>query len=279
MSTVSAPTGSEQSLLSAFVSHWLDLVISAIPTFIRLIPLYILITVSAATISILLLLSVGKATFHLACMMSPLIFILIGLAIRKIEPEFNKAYLPAAWYPIASRFWRYATPMAVAIGLTLNCAVLFSLGLADLNAFYQGKLPNLTFTSTIFTPERVHLIPMLLTTSIEQQLMFMPLFVVLGGRLEPHLIGLILSGRLNLDLAKQVQKSFTKRERFILGPLRLLVLIGIGFQYWGRSLDAHHNVMGTVMLLVSYFGWLFYACMLAHTAKKFALFEAKKNPA
>jgi hypothetical protein len=269
----------EQPFWSTFCRHWFGLVRSSVPTFLVLLPAYILVTVAASVVSVLVLLIFGKAAFHLVCMMSPLIFIVIGMAIGRIEPACRRAAKPEAWYPVASKFWRYGAPLAVTIGLTLNVVVLVSLVLSDLNSFHAGKLPNLTFPADLFTSEKLHLIPMLLTTSVEQQLMFMPLFVVLGGRLEPHLVGLILSGKLSLGEAKILQEGFSKREKFFLGPLRLLVLVGVGFQFWAKHLDATQNLMGTAMLLVSYLGWLFYACLLAHSSRSAGNLQAKKNPA
>lgn len=261
-----------------FFEHWLGALSSSVPLFLRLIPKYLAVTVIAACLSVMVLLVFGKAAFHLACMFSPLIFITIGMALRSADPDSPRAGAVSTWWPVASRFWRYSTPLALTIGLTLNVLILVSLFLADLSAVHAGKLPNLSFPVDLFSEAKLPLLPMLLTTAVEQQLLFMPLFVVMGGRFEPHIVGMVLGGRATIEQARHLQQEISKRQKLFLAPMRLLVLVGVGFQYWGKHLDATQNLMGTGMLFVSYFGWLFYACMLS-TLSRECLLEDKKNPA
>lgn len=268
-----------QPFLRTFIAHWLGTVRDAVPLFMKLLPAYIALTVLAATVSVAILLVLGKGAFHLACMFSPLIFIIIGMAIRSADSELASAGRAGAWLPVVTRFWRYATPLAVTIGLTLNIVILVSLFLADITAVHAGRLPNLSFPSDLFSAEKLPLLPMLLTTAVEQQFLFMPLFVVLGGRFEPHLVGMLLGGRLSISEARAIQGGFTKRQKLFLGPMRILVLVGVCFQYWGKEIDATQNGLGTVMLLISYFGWLFYACLLAVLVRGSTFEFAKKNPA
>lgn len=253
----------EQPFLSSFIEYWLGMIRAAVPYFIRLVPLYVLVTIIASVVSVLTLLTLGKAAFHVVCMFSPLIYVVLGMAIAKVDPAERRAFSPSAWLPVATRFWRYAAPLALAIGLTLNSIVLFALILGDLSSFRSGALPNLDFPDDLFTEEKRALFVILLTTSVEQQLLFMPLFVVLGGRLEPHLVGRILGGTLTLEQAKVEQARLSKRQTLFLGPMRILVLVGVGLQFAAKELDATKTIAGPALLLTSYLGWLFYACLLA----------------
>ncbi|MGI0646875.1 hypothetical protein ACRCPS_17820 [Pseudomonas aeruginosa] len=260
----------EQPFISSFAQYWLRTIRSAWPFFVRLIPLYLLVTITASVISVFTLLVLGKAAFHVACMFSPLIFVVVGMAIAKADPSERRAFSPAAWLPVATRFWRYGAPLALAIGLTLNVIVLFTLFLSDLGSWRSGALPNLAFPEEMFSEEKRPLFLILLTTSVEQQLLFMPLFVVLGGRLEPHLVGRILGGSLTFAAAKLEQAKLTKRQTFFLSPMRLLVLVGVGLQFAAKELDATKTVAGPVLLLGSYLGWLYYACLLACISRQSA---------
>lgn len=270
---------SSRSTPSAFVKGWSHAVLEAVPVFLRLIPAYLLITCLMASLAVVVLLMVGKAAFHLFCMFSPLIFIVFGLARGSLDRGDRWMIGPAAWADVAFRFWRYAAPLAIGIGLTLNLLILMNLVLADIAAFRAGDLPNLLFHTKLFTAEKLPMLPMLLTTAIEQQMMFMPMFVIMGGRFEPHLVALVLSRSISRLDAKSIQEGLTRRQKLLLSPLRFLVILGVLLQFTARSIDATVNVGGTFLLLASYFGWLFYGCLLAVFSRKPPFFEPKKNPA
>jgi len=127
------------------VKGWSHAVLEAVPVFLRLIPAYLLITCLMASLAVVVLLMVGKAAFHLFCMFSPLIFIVFGLARGSLDRGDRWMIGPAAWADVAFRFWRYAAPLAIGIGLTLNLLILMNLVLADIAAFRAGDLPNLLF--------------------------------------------------------------------------------------------------------------------------------------
>jgi len=271
-------TGSNSNA-SVFIKGWSHAVIEAVPVFLRLIPAYLAITCLMASLAVIVLLMLGKAAFHLFCMFSPLIFIVFGLARGVLDRKDRWMAGPAAWADVAYRFWRYAAPLAIGIGLTLNLLILMNLVLADVSAFRAGALPNLLFHSKLFTAEKLPMVPMLLTTAIEQQMMFMPMFVIMGGRFEPHLVALVLSRRITRHEAKAIQGTLTRREKLLLSPLRFLVILGVLLQFTARSIDATVNFGGIALLLISYFGWLFYASLLAVFSRSPPFFEAKKNPA
>lgn len=268
---------SSRSTPSAFVKGWSHAVLEAVPVFLRLIPAYLLITCLMASLAVVVLLMVGKAAFHLFCMFSPLIFIVFGLARGSLDRGDRWMIGPAAWADVAFRFWRYAAPLAIGIGLTLNLLILMNLVLADIAAFRAGDLPNLLFHTKLFTAEKLPMLPMLLTTAIEQQMMFMPMFVIMGGRFEPHLVALVLSRSISRLDAKSIQEGLTRRQKLLLSPLRFLVILGVLLQFTARSIDATVNVGGTFLLLASYFGWLFYGCLLAVFSRKPPFFEPKKT--
>lgn len=104
----------------------------------------------------------------------------------------------------------------------------------------------------------------------------MPNVVVLGGRLESNLVGLVLGGKMTLAEAKDYQAGLSKREKMFLGPMKMLVLVGVGCQYLAKELDATQNLLGAAMLLVSYFGWLFFACLLARLSLPAQFLMARK---
>lgn len=210
-------------------------------------------------------------------MFSPLIFIVFGLARGSLDRGDRWMIGPAAWADVAFRFWRYAAPLAIGIGLTLNLLILMNLVLADIASFRAGELPNLLFHTKLFTAEKLPMLPMLLTTAIEQQMMFMPMFVIMGGRFEPHLVALVLSRSISRLDAKSIQEGLTRRQKLFLSPLRFLVILGVLLQFTARSIDATVNVGGTFLLLASYFGWLFYGCLLAVFSRKPPFFEPKKT--
>jgi hypothetical protein len=265
----------KQSFLREFTESWLCTMKAAGPVFLRLLPMYIAITLVSSITAVAVLLVLGKAAFHLACMFSPLIFILIGMAIDRQSGSDFRASLPAAWLPLVLRFWRYTAPIALAIALILNFIFLFAMILGDLGAWRAGALPNLNFPADLFTSQKLPLLLMLLTTATEQQLVFMPFLVVLGGRLEPHMVGLVIAGRYTLDSALGVQAALSKREKFVLAPMRLLVMLGVSLQFMAKDISDSHMVFGKVLLLSSYFGWLMYVCMLACIAQRYASISPK----
>lgn len=250
-----------------FYSIWSGVVSQSAPVFVRLLPVYLAITLCTSIFAVAVLLVLGKAAFHLACMLSPLILVLIGLAADKLAGARGHAAAPASWLPVYAHFWRYSAPLALAIAVCLNVIFLIAMVLSDLGSWRGGALPNLNFPADLFTPQKLPLLLMLLTTATEQQLIFLPFLVVLGGRLEPHLVGGVVSGLYSRDQAFEMQRVLTKRQKGLLAPMRLLVMLGVSLQFMAKDISGDHPVVGKLLLLSSYFGWLMYACMLATITK------------
>lgn len=257
----------EPKFVSEFSSTWSSIVRGAAPLFVKLLPAYLAITLATSFLAVGVLLILGKAAFHLVCMFSPLVFLLIGMALDTQAGQKWVAAKPSAWLPVATRFWRYAAPLAMVVALCMNLMFLFAMLLGDLGAWRSGALPNLNFPTDLFTA-KLPLLLLLLTTATEQQLVFMPFLVVLGGRFEPHLVALVIAGRCSLDKAREAQAGLSKRDRFLYGPLRLLVILGVSLQFLAKDVSQDHAYMGKVLLLGSYFGWLMYACMLSVVASR-----------
>lgn len=259
MSSSSQPGG----FLAEFFSFWNDVIARAVPPFLKLMPMYLLLTLISSSAAVAVLLIFGKAAFHTVCMFSPLIFIVIACAIQRISTPGADQSSWFTWRPIYRAFWRYSSPLALSIAACLNVILLTALVLGDLSAWRAGALPNIGFPVDLFSAEKAPLLLMLLTTATEQQLVFMPFLVVLGGKLEPHLIGSVIAGKLTKAQAFEAQQLLSKQQKFVLAPLRLLVILGVSLQYLAKDIAPEFPDSSKLLLLSSYFGWLMYACMLA----------------
>lgn len=249
--------------------RWPGWIAEAIPVAVRVLPYFFSLTFFAAVMAITLLLVVGKAAFHLFSLASPLVFVLIALCAWKSGILPGGAVVRSSVGPRSPwrRFFKIATPLALVIGGVLNLIALVAMIGADAIAWKSGVLPRIAFPMELLDPEKRTLLVILYTTAVEQQLGLMPLFVVMGGRLEPFLIAAVVSRRITWDEASKIQSSLTKSEKFCLGPMRLLVLGGVCLQASARMLDATSNWLGVVLLLMSICGWLFY-CSLITVASK-----------
>lgn len=250
-------------------SDWPRWIKQAVPLFMQVLPAFIALTLLAAFTTVSILLILGKAAFHLASLCSPLIFLVLALALRRAGMLGDRPVLRTAvgtgspW----RNFFRVAAPLALVIGIALNAlAVLAMLG-SDIGAWKRGALPLTTLPLDLFSAEKRPLLVMLYTTAVEQQLSLMPLFVIMGGRLEPYLVAAVMAGRETWSSARAVQAQLHKSQKLVLGPMRLLTLCGVTLQATARALDATSNWIGVALLLVSIGGWLFYCCLIAVAAR------------
>ncbi|RJX72588.1 hypothetical protein [Pseudomonas sp. LS-2] len=249
--------------------RWPVWIAEAVPVALRVLPFFLALTFFAAMTAILLLLTVGKTAFHLFSLASPLVFIIIAMSAWK------SGMLPGSLVISQSigegspwrRFFKIAAPLALVIGGVLNLITLAAMFGADLSAWSQGDLPRTTFPLELLNPEKRTLLVILYTTAVEQQLSLMPLFIVMGGRLEPLLVAGVIARRINWEQAFKIQASLSKREKLCLGPMRLLVLGGVCLQASARVLDATSSWVGVGLLLASICGWLFYCCLITVAAK------------
>lgn len=178
-------------------SDWPRWIKQAVPLFVQVLPAFVALTLLAAFTTVSILLILGKAAFHLASLCSPLIFLVLALALRRAGMLGDRPVLRTAvgtgspW----RNFFRVAAPLALVIGIALNAlAVLAMLG-SDIGAWKRGALPLTTLPLDLFSAEKRPLLVMLYTTAVEQQLSLMPLFVIMGGRLEPYLVAAVMAGR------------------------------------------------------------------------------------
>lgn len=248
---------------------WRDWCAGVLPIFLSVLPLYLLVTLSFAVVSVGLLLVFGQTTFHVFCLSSPLIFIVLATCMANcglISPRKVLRSSCGAGSPWRACF-HMATPFALVVALLLNMVAIAIMLKADLAAWGSGALPRLSLPADLFTSEKKYLLVILYTTAIEQQLGFMPFMVIMGGRFEPHLVGQMMVGRLTWAQAKAKQALLTKKEKLVLAPFRLLVLGGVALQFSAKHLNAAANHYGLWLLIGSILGWLFYACLLAQATR------------
>lgn len=248
---------------------WRGWVLSAWPLFLSVLPSYSALTLGFALVSVALLLVFGQTVFHLFCLSSPLIFIVLANCMTKVGLVPTGGVLKAAIGPGSPwrRCFHMATPYALAIALLLNMIAVAIMLKADLAAWGNGTLPRLSVPEDLFTTEKKYLLVILYTSSIEQMLGFMPFLVIMGGRFEPHLVGAMMAGRLTWAEAKKKQDLLSKKDKFVLAPLRLLVLGGVMLQFSAKQINATVNHYGLWLLIGSILGWLFYACLLAQASR------------
>lgn len=251
------------------IAHWRTWLNGALPIFLRVLPLYFLVTFLAAMIAIVLLLTVGKAAFHVFSLGSPLVFFVLALCCWKAGAIpgsllFTKAIGPGSPW---RNFFRLATPLALIIGGLLNVVALGAMLSSDIAAWQTGSLPRFEIPSQLFGEGKRNLLVILYTSAVEQQLSIMPLFIIMGGKVEPYLVAAMMSGRVTWEKAKLMQEALSKRDKLILGPMRLLVICGVLLQASAKWLDATTNSLGVGLLLVSICGWLFYCSLLASAAQ------------
>lgn len=248
---------------------WKGWVAGALPLFFGVLPIYLLVTFSFAVVSVTLLLITGQTAFHLFCLASPLIFLVLAICMARLGLLPEGTVLRSSVGPGSPwrRCFQMATPFALAIALLLNTIAVAIMIKADLAGWSNGTLPRLSFPADLFTSEKKYLLVILYTTAIEQQLGFMPFMVIMGGRFEPHIVGRMMAGRLNWAQAREKQARLTKGEKFILAPFRLLVLGGVALQFSAKQINATVNHYGLWLLIGSILGWLFYACLLAQASR------------
>ncbi|NMY92414.1 hypothetical protein [Pseudomonas oryzihabitans] len=250
-------------------SDWPRWIKQAVPLFVQVLPAFVALTLLAAFTTVSILLILGKAAFHLASLCSPLIFLVLALALRRAGMLGDRPVLRTAvgtgspW----RNFFRVAAPLALVIGIALNALAILAMLGSDIGAWKRGALPLTTLPLDLFSAEKRPLLVMLYTTAVEQQLSLMPLFVIMGGRLEPYLVAAVMAGRETWSSARAVQAQLSKSQKLVLGPMRLLTLCGVTLQATAGALDATSNWLGVVLLLVSIGGWLFYCCLIAVAAR------------
>lgn len=250
-------------------AHWISWLTGAAPIFFRVLPLYIAVTFVAAMIAIALLLTLGKAAFHIFSLGSPLVFLVLAMCLWRAGALTARGVTTRAIGPGSPwrQFFRLASPLALVIGGLLNLFAVGAMLSSDILAWHSGSLPRLELPDHLFGEENRNLLVILYTSAVEQQLSIMPLFIIMGGKVEPYLVAAMMSGRVTWEKAKAVQASLTKREKFILSPMRLLVLSGVLLQACAKWLDASTSALGVALLLFSICGWLFYCSLLASAAK------------
>jgi len=248
---------------------WTGWLAGAWPLFLNVLPLYLAVTFSFAVLSVGLLLVLGQTVFHVFSLSSPLIFIVLAICMSRAGLLPRDRIVGCSVGPGSP--WRscfhMATPFALVIALLLNTIAVVIMLKADLAAWGSGALPRLSIPADLFTSEKKYLLVILYTTAIEQQLGFMPFMVIMGGRFEPHLVGRMMAGQLTWAQAKAKQALLSKKEKFVLGPLRLLVLGGVALQFSAKHMNAAVNHYALWLLIGSILGWLFYACLLAQASR------------
>ena len=251
------------------IAQWRTWLAGAVPIFLRVLPLYFLITFLAAMVAIVLLLTVGKAAFHVFSLGSPLVFIVLALCCWKAGSINGSELLTKAIGPGSPwrNFFRLATPLALIIGGLLNLIALGAMLSSDISAWQSGTLPRFEIPDQLLGEGKRNLLVILYTSAVEQQLSIMPLFIIMGGRVEPYLVAAMMSGRVSWEKAKFLQEGLSKRDKLILGPMRLLVICGVLLQASAKWLDATTNSLGVALLLVSICGWLFYCSLVASAAQ------------
>lgn len=239
------------------------------PLFLGVLPIYLLVTLAFAIVSVGLLLVFGQSAFHAFSLSSPLIFLVLAICLSRVELLPKGAVLKASIGPGSP--WRscfhMATPFALVVALLLNLIALAIMVKADLTAWGSGTLPRLSFPADLVTSQKRYLLVILYTTAIEQQLGFMPFLVIMGGKFEPIIVARMMAGRLSWAEAKAMQSLLSKREKFVLAPFRLLVLGGVALQFTAKYINAAANHYGLWLLIGSVLGWLFYACLLAQASR------------
>ncbi|WP_095158257.1 hypothetical protein [Pseudomonas sp. Irchel 3E13] len=250
------------------IARWISWLAGAVPIFFRVLPLYIVVTTFAAMIAIVLLLTLGKAAFHIFSLASPLVFIVLAMCLWRTGVLEGRGVTARAIGPGSPwrQFFRLASPLALVIGGLLNLIAVGAMLSSDILAWQSGSLPRLEVPDHLFDEGKRNLLVILYTSAVEQQLSIMPLFVIMGGRVEPYLVAAMMSGRLTWEKAKAIQANLTRREKFILSPMRLLVLSGVLLQASARWVDASTSALGVALLLTSICGWLLYCSLLASAA-------------
>ncbi|MDD1007167.1 hypothetical protein M5G27_06700 [Pseudomonas shahriarae] len=251
------------------IAQWRTWLAGALPIFLRVLPLYFLITFLAAMVAIVLLLTVGKAAFHVFSVGSPLVFIVLALCCWKAGAVNGSELLTKAIGPGSPwrNFFRLATPLALIIGGLLNLIALGAMLSSDISAWQAGTLPRFEIPDQLLGEGKRNLLVILYTSAVEQQLSIMPLFIIMGGKVEPYLVAAMMSGRVTWEKAKLLQEGLSKRDKLILGPMRLLVICGVLLQASAKWLDATTNSLGVALLLASICGWLFYCSLVASAAQ------------
>ncbi|MDI2145000.1 hypothetical protein KBJ94_23400 [Pseudomonas sp. ITA] len=260
----------EQRMVPAItIAQWRTWLNGALPIFLRVLPLYFLVTFLAALIAIGLLLTMGKTAFHIFSLGSPLVFIVLALCCWKAgaipgSQLFRKAIGPGSPW---RNFFRLATPLALMIGGLLNLIALGAMLSSDISAWQAGTLPRFEIPDQLLGEGKRNLLVILYTSAVEQQLSIMPLFIIMGGKVEPYLVAAMMSGRVTWEKAKILQEGLSKRDKLILGPMRLLVICGVLLQASAKWLDATTNSLGVALLLASICGWLFYCSLVASASQ------------
>lgn len=249
--------------------RWTEWVAGALPQFLRVLPIYLAVTFSFAVLSVGLLLVMGQTLFHIFCLSSPLIFIVLGICLSRVGLLPRGRIVSSSVGPGSP--WRtcfyMATPFALLTALLLNTFAVAVMLKADLAAWQSGALPRLSLPADLFTSEKKYLLVILYTSAIEQQLGFMPFMVIMGGRFEPHLVCRMMAGQLSWAQAKCLQGMLSKKEKLVLSPFRLLIFGGVALQLSAKHMNAAVNHYALWLLIVSILGWLFYACLLAQVSK------------
>lgn len=250
-------------------AQWRTWLVRAFPIFFRVLPLYIIVTFLAAMISIALLMTVGKAAFHVFSLASPLVFLVLAMCLWRAGSIGGREVVTRSIGPGSPwrQFFRLATPLALVIGGLLNFIAVGAMLSSDISAWHAGSLPRFEIPEQLFDEDKRNLLVILYTSAVEQQLSIMPLFIIMGGKVEPYLVAAMMSGRISWEKAKLLQAELSKRDKLILGPMRLLVLCGVLLQASAKWLDATTNTLGIALLLASICGWLFYCSLVASAAK------------